>query len=326
MPPISPRRLRYHPHLRDLVRETTLTNNDFIQPLFIKHGFGVKEPIASMPGCFRYSVDTVIEKAVELQALGIKGILLFGIPAHKDTMGSSGTERDGVVQEAIRAIKRAAPALLVIADVCLCEYTDHGHCGLVEEKNGSYHVDNNSTLPVLANQAISLAAAGADVIAPSGMMDGMVAALRTALDRNGFTDLPILSYSVKYASAFYGPFREAADGAPQFGDRRSYQMDPANSREALKEATIDIEEGADMLMVKPAHTYLDVISQLRALHPSMPLFAYHTSGEYAMLEAAIINGWISSEAIGEVMLAIKRAGADVIITYYAEYMVRALRA
>lgn len=315
------RRLRKSAALRSLVSETQLNIDKLILPLFIKHGSGVKNPIASMPGHFQLSVDMLEEEIKSITALGIKSIILFGIPAEKDGHGSDSYSDNGIVQTAIREIKKIAPNLLVMSDICLCEYTDHGHCGVVtDHQHGSeVDVDNDKTLALLAKQAISHAKAGTDIIAPSGNMDGMVAALRHALDEAGFSHLPILSYSVKYASAMYGPFRQAAEGAPQFGDRRTYQMDIANSQEALRECALDVAEGADMLMVKPAHTYLDIIYRVKQAHPEIPLCAYHVSGEYSALKAAAEKGWLDERKSAlEVLTSIHRAGADFIITYFAK--------
>jgi porphobilinogen synthase len=311
-----PRRLRNHPKLRALLSETTLTVNDLVQPLFITHGANVHKPISTMPGQAQFSVDKVGDEAKAIADLGIPAVLLFGIPESKDAEGSSSWQDDGVIQQAIREIKKTAPDLLVIADVCFCEYTDHGHCGVLCEKST---VDNDKTLPLLAKQAVSFASAGADILAPSGMMDGMVAVIREGLDEAGFEHLPILSYAVKYASSLYGPFREAAEGSPQFGDRKTYQMNPANSHVALREAELDIQEGADMLMVKPAVNYLDIIYRLKQTFPEMPLGAYHVSGEYAMIKAAAEKEWIDERKVAlEILLSIKRAGADFVITYFAK--------
>jgi porphobilinogen synthase len=315
------RRLRRTPALRGLVRETRVDPADLVLPLFVTHRAG-REPIASMPGVLRHSIDRAVEEAREAAELGLPAVLLFGIPADKDAEGSGAWDDEGVVQLATRAIKDACPALLVIADLCLCEYTDHGHCGVVGA-DGS--VDNDQTLDLLARTAVSQARAGADVIAPSDMMDGRVGAVRAALDDDGLADVPILAYSAKFASAFYGPFREAADSAPAFGDRRSYQMDPANAREALREAAEDAAEGADALMVKPALPYLDVIRRVRE-SSELPIAAYHVSGEYAMLKAAAERGWLDERAAAlEALTAIKRAGADVIVTYFAKDAARWLR-
>jgi porphobilinogen synthase len=315
------RRLRRTPSLRGLVRETRLDAGDLVLPLFVTHAAG-QEPIASMPGVMRHSIDFAVAEAREAAALGLAGVLLFGIPAAKDAEGSGAWDDEGVVQLATRAIKEACPDLLVIADLCLCEYTDHGHCGLLRP-DGS--VDNDASVELLARTAVSQAQAGADVIAPSDMMDGRVGAIRDALDEEGHGDTPILAYSAKFASAFYGPFREAAGSTPAFGDRRSYQMDPANGREALREVALDEAEGADMVMVKPALPYLDVLARVRA-STELPVAAYHVSGEYAMLEAAAAHGWLDRRSAAlEALLSIKRAGADVVITYYAKDAARWLR-
>ncbi len=313
--PVRPRRLRATTGLRRMVRETELNPADFIYPIFVTHGQNVRNPIASMPGIAQLSVDEAVREAEKTAESGIPAVLLFGLPAHKDPVGLENFAPDGIVQQAIRAIKQELPELVVITDVCLCEYTDHGHCGLLDD-HGT--VLNDETLPILIDVALSHAEAGADIVAPSGMMDGMVAALRAGLDQSGFGQLPVMSYAVKYASAFYGPFRDAADGAPKFGDRKTHQMDPANGREALREAALDVDEGADFLMVKPALAYLDIIRQLRDTFPELPLAAYNVSGEYAMLKAAAANGWLDEErAVMETLTSIKRAGADLIITYHA---------
>ncbi len=318
-PTIRLRRLRQHEKIRDLVRETQLTINDLILPLFIKAGSNLKLPISSMPGHFQLSCDHLPEELNIIKTLGIPGVILFGIPEYKDATGSSACCEKGVVQQAIKTIKGHAPDLLVITDLCFCEYTDHGHCGVIKECQGSWEVDNDATLELLINQAISHVQAGADVIAPSGMMDGMVAALRCGLDAAGFPNTPILSYSAKYCSAFYGPFRQAAESAPQFGNRRGYQMDPANGAEALREAALDLKEGADMLMVKPAGAYLDILFRVRQAFPGVPLGAYQVSGEFAMIKAAAANGWIDERQVAlESLLAIKRAGADFILSYFAK--------
>jgi len=311
---IRPRRLRKTHTVREMVRETTLSVKDFITPLFVKYGQGKKDPIPSMPGQYQFSVDTIIKEAEELWALGIPSIILFGLPDKKDPIGSRSWADDGIVQRTSLAIKERLPDMVIITDVCLCEYTDHGHCGVI--KNGE--VDNDATLELLARQAVSHAKAGADFVAPSDMMDGRVAAIRKALDEENYQNIGIFSYAVKYASAFYGPFRDAADSAPQFGDRFSYQMDPANAIEALKEAELDIEEGADIIMVKPATSYLDIIRRIHELS-LIPLAAYNVSGEYAMIKAAELHGWIDGErAMMEMLLSIKRAGADLILTYFAK--------
>ncbi|MBW1767554.1 MAG: porphobilinogen synthase [Deltaproteobacteria bacterium] len=311
---IRPRRLRQTPTIRDMVRETTLSVKDFICPLFVKHGRDKKDPISSMPGQYQFSVDKIVEEAEEIWSLGIPSIILFGLPDKKDALGTRAYAEDGIVQRAVSAIKDRLPEMLTITDVCLCEYTDHGHCGII--KRGK--VDNDATLDLLARQAMSHAKAGADFVAPSDMMDGRVAAIREVLDANHFQDTGILSYAVKYASAFYGPFREAADSAPQFGDRKGYQMDPANALEAIKEAVLDMEEGADMIMVKPALPYLDIVRRVRE-KCLLPLAAYSVSGEYAMVKAAEQNGWIDgTRVMMEMLLSIKRAGADLILTYFAK--------
>ena len=320
-PQVRLRRLRRTAAMRRLFSETALSVNDLVLPLFVIHGSGVKNKIKSMPGVFQYSVDMLPREAESIAKLGINAVLLFGIPEDKDEVGSSAYQPDGVVQQAIRAIKDAVPELLVITDVCLCEYTSHGHCGVVVDSD----VDNDKTLDLLSRMALSHAEAGADIIAPSDMMDGRVKAIRETLDESGFVNLPIMSYAVKYASAFYGPFRDAAQSAPQFGDRRSYQMDSANVREALREAEQDVAEGADILMVKPALAYLDVISKVRATF-NHPIAAYNVSGEYSMVKAAASRGWIDERKIVmEILTSIKRAGADVIMTYHAKDAARWLR-
>ena len=296
-----------------MVSETRISPDDFIYPLFVTFGKGIKKEVSSMPGCFQQSADEIVKSAKEVYSLGIPSVLLFGIPEHKDEVGSGAYDDSGVVQDAIRAIKDAVPELYVITDVCLCEYTSHGHCGIV--KGG--HVQNDLTLEVLSREAVSHARAGADMVAPSDMMDGRVEAIRLALDDEGFDELPVMSYAAKYASAFYGPFREAAESAPQFGDRRSYQMDPANRREALKEAALDIDEGADIIMVKPALAYLDIISDVKNTF-DVPVAAYNVSGEYSLVKAAGKLGWIDEERMMmEILTSIKRAGADLILTYFA---------
>lgn len=316
------RRLRQHAKVRDLVRETKLAVSDLVMPLFIKHGNGIKKPIASMPGQFQFSIDFLAEEVQALAAMGIQQVILFGIPEKKDPLGKDAYSANGIIQSAIPVIKQAAPDMLIISDVCFCEYTDHGHCGVVTE---NHEIANDQTLALLAKQAASHAQAGADIIAPSGMMDGMVQAIRQGLDAAGFHHTPILSYSVKYSSAMYGPFRDAAEGAPKFGDRRTHQMDFANTQEALRECLLDIEEGADMLMVKPAHTYLDIITRVKQAYPALPLAAYHTSGEYAMIKAAAEKGWIDEHnVVLEVLTAIRRAGADFIITYFAKDVAKAM--
>ena len=303
-----------------MVRETSLSPDDFIYPLFITYGKNVRKEIKSMPGCFQESVDSIVKHAKEVYSLGIPAVILFGIPEHKDEIGSGAYDPHGVVQKAIRAIKNKIPELQVITDVCMCEYTSHGHCGIIEQ--GA--VKNDPTLELLAKEAVSHAKAGADMVAPSDMMDGRVEAIRLALDAEGFPEIPIMSYAAKYASAFYGPFRDAAESTPQFGDRRSYQMDPANRREALKEVALDIEEGADIVMVKPAMTYLDIISDIKE-NFDLPVAAYNVSGEYSVIKAAAKLGWIEEErAMMEVLTSIKRAGADIILTYFAKDAARVL--
>lgn len=316
-PIYRPRRLRASENLRCLVRETSLSVHDLIYPMFVVHGQDTAIEISSMPGCYQYSIDRLVKAAKELVSLGIPGTILFGIPETKDALGSEAYAEDGIIQQAVRAIKDAVPDLLVITDVCLCEYTDHGHCGIVEGGD----VQNDPTLDLLVKESVSHAQAGADVIAPSDMMDGRVGAIRDALDEEGYENIPIMAYSAKYASAFYGPFREAAESAPQFGDRRSYQMDPANAEEALREVALDIEEGADIVMVKPALSYLDVIHQVKTEF-QMPVAAYNVSGEYAMIKAAAQNEWIDEKRVAlEVLTSIKRAGADIILTYFAKSVV-----
>ena len=316
-PIYRPRRLRANENLRRLIRETTLSVDDLIYPMFVVHGHNTATEISAMPGCYQYSVDLLVTAAKELAALGIPGTILFGIPEVKDPIGSEAYADDGIIQQAIRAIKDTVPDLLVMTDVCLCEYTDHGHCGIVE----AGEVQNDPTLELLVKESISHARAGADVIAPSDMMDGRVGAIRAALDENGYQNVPIMAYSAKYASAFYGPFREAAESTPQFGDRRAYQMDSANVEEGLREVSLDIEEGADILMVKPALAYLDVIQRVKREF-QVPVAAYNVSGEYAMIKAAAENGWIDEKHVAlEVLTSIKRAGADMILTYFAKSVV-----
>ncbi|OGT45740.1 MAG: delta-aminolevulinic acid dehydratase [Gammaproteobacteria bacterium RIFCSPHIGHO2_12_FULL_41_20] len=317
------RRLRYNQAVRELIKETQLSLGDLILPLFIRHGTNIKKPIIAMPGHFQLSVDRLEEEITELKNLGITQILLFGIPAHKDSIGSDAYNHHGIIPTAIAKIKNIAPEMLVISDICFCEYTDHGHCGIVEKHGDTFNVNNDKTLVLLTKQAICHAQAGADIIAPSGNMDGMVQAIRHGLDKADFLHIPILSYAVKYASSMYSPFREAAEGVPQFGDRRTYQMDPANSNEALAECALDVNEGADMLMVKPAHTYLDIIRRVKEQYPTLPLGAYHVSGEYCMLKAAVEKGWLDEKrAVLEVLTAIRRAGADFIITYYVKQVAK----
>jgi len=313
------RRLRHHPRLREMTRVTQLDPKHLVQPLFVRSGQGVRQPIDSMPGVSQMSVDVLADAARDIAAAGIGGVILFGIPPEKDPLGKDAYSDTGIVQQAIRAIKLAAPDLLVMTDVCFCEYTDHGHCGVVNESSGRVDVDNDATLAILARQAISHAQAGADVIAPSGMMDGMVGAIRHALDDRHFSHLPILSYAAKYASAFYGPFREAAESAPAFGDRRSYQMDPAGDPGlALREVALDLDEGADMIMVKPALAYLDILRAVHDRFPGVPLAAYNVSGEYSMVKAAASRGWLDERSVVmESLVAMHRAGADIILTYWA---------
>ncbi len=312
-PLIRPRRLRKSEAIRQLVREYALSPAQLIYPLFVDETIHVPVPVASMPGVSRIPLSLVGERVSEAAALGIPGVILFGIPQHKDAIGSSGWDAEGIVQQAIRAAKKAAPDTCVIADTCFCEYTDHGHCGVLADND----VDNDATLANLRKEAVSYAEAGVDVVAPSGMMDGMVAAIRQGLDGAGFSDIPIMSYAVKYASAYFGPFRDAADSAPSFGNRATYQMDPANVREALREAVLDVEEGADMLMVKPALAYMDVIQRVKAA-TLLPLAVYNVSGEYAMIKAAASQGWIDERRVVlETLLGFRRAGADMIITYHA---------
>ena len=308
------RRLRSNPITRDMMRETTVSAANLIMPLFAVSGTNVKNPIPSMPGQFQMSIDLIVEKCRSLNALGIKSVLLFGIPDHKDETGECAAHDHAIIPETIRAIKAQVPEMYVIADVCNCEYTTHGHCGTLV--NGD--VDNDSTLETLAKQCVAFAKAGVDMVAPSDMMDGRVGRIRKALDDNGFTNLPIMAYSAKYASAFYGPFRDAAESAPKFGDRKTYQMDPANSNEAMREIDLDIIEGADIVMVKPALPYLDIVRRAKDTF-NMPLCAYNVSGEYSMVKAAAANGWIDEKRIvSEILLSIRRAGADMIITYHAE--------
>jgi len=314
------RRLRKDSILRELVRETHLRPDDFILPLFVRPGQGVKQTISSMPGHFQLSIDLVVREVEEAKSLGIPGVILFGIPEKKDEMGSEGYADDGIVQRAVRAIKEKVDGILVITDVCLCEYTSHGHCGVV--KNGK--ILNDETIHLLAMQALSHVKAGADIVAPSDMMDGRVGAIRKALDENHFEDTPILSYAAKYTSSFYGPFRVAAESAPQFGDRKSYQMDPANSDEAIREVQLDLEEGADMVMVKPALPYLDIIYRVKETF-NIPVAAYNVSGEFALVKAAAQLGWVEGDQVMmECLIAIKRAGADLILTYFAKEAARKL--
>jgi len=313
-PQYRPRRLRRNENLRRMVRETFLRIDDLIYPMFVQPGKGIKEPISSMPDNYRFSIDELVKEIKDIYKLGIPAIILFGIPEKKDELGTEAYAKDGIIQRAIKAIKDSVPEIIVITDVCLCEYTSHGHCGVIKNNE----VDNDATLELLAKEAVSHAEAGADMVAPSDMMDGRVKAIREALDRSGFSHIPIMSYAVKYASAFYGPFREAAESAPQFGDRRSYQMDPPNAREALREAELDVGEGADIIMVKPALPYLDIIYRVRQAI-NRPIAAYNVSGEFSMLKAAIANGWLEEKRVVlEALTSIKRAGADLILTYFAK--------
>ncbi len=320
-PEYRPRRLRKNEVFRSMIRETVITPANLVYPLFVMPGKNKREEVSSMPGVFRLSVDQLGKEAKECMELGVNNVILFGLPESKDAVGSGAHAKNGIVQRAIKELKNKAPEMVVTTDVCLCEYTDHGHCGILMNKD----VDNDATLEVLAQTALSHAQAGADMVAPSDMMDGRVAEIRGILDENNYQNIPIMSYAVKYCSAFYGPFRDAADSAPSFGDRRSYQMDPANTREAMREATLDVDEGADILMVKPAVAYLDIISRLRDEF-DLPIAAYHVSGEYAMIKAAAANGWIDEERVmAETLLSIRRAGADIILTYFAKDMARYLR-
>jgi porphobilinogen synthase len=313
-PVYRPRRLRESPLLRSMVRETSLRIDDFVYPLFAVHGRGVREAISSMPGQYRLSIDELLKECKDAASMGIPAVLLFGLPRDKDPRGTEAYAEDGIIQQAVRAVKDTIPDLLVITDVCLCEYTSHGHCGVVEDGR----IKNDPTLELIARTAVSHAEAGADLIAPSDMMDGRVAAIREGLDESGFPETPIMAYSAKYASAFYGPFREAADSTPQFGDRRSYQMDPANVMEAMREVALDVDEGADIVMVKPALPYLDVIARVKGEF-GLPVAAYSVSGEYAMLKAAGQLGWLDEDrAVLEALTGIRRAGADIIITYFAK--------
>jgi len=314
------RRLRHTPVLRNLVRETILTRDDLVMPLFVCPGTNVNNPISSMPGNSQLSVDLLVEECRRLYGLGIQAVLLFGIPEHKDEHGLVACEHNGIVQQAVRALKKALPDLYVIADICNCEYTTHGHCGTIVNND----VDNDLTLVTLAKQSVSLAEEGIDMVAPSDMMDGRVGAIRRALDDNGFYNLPIMAYSAKYASSFYGPFREAAESAPKFGNRATYQMDPANGNEALREVALDIEEGADIVMVKPALSYLDIIQRVKT-NFNIPIAAYNVSGEYSMVKAAAANGWIDEKRmVHEILTSIKRAGSDIIITYHAQEIIKEL--
>jgi len=317
---IRPRRLRRTSPIRRMVRETYIKVDDLIFPIFVKHGKGEREPIPSMVGQYQLSVDELVKEAEEVRSLGIPGIILFGLPRVKNKVGSEAYAKDGIVQKAVAAVKERVPELVVLTDVCLCQYTDHGHCGIIQDGR----IDNDATLDILSRVAISHAEAGADFVSPSDMMDGRISAIREILEKDGFKDTGILAYAVKYASSCYGPFREAADSKPQFGDRKSYQMDPANAREAIKESLLDIEEGADIIMVKPALPYLDIIHQVRSrIH--LPVAAYNVSGEYAMVKAADQRGWIDGEEVMmEMLLSIRRAGADLILTYFAKDVAKIL--
>lgn len=320
-PYYRPRRLRKTPLFREMIRETHLRPDDFLLPLFVCPGKGMRRPISSMPGQFQLSIDLLIEEVKEAQALGILGVILFGIPERKDDVASEAYAEEGIIQRAVREIKKNVENILVVTDVCLCEYTSHGHCGLVKGDR----ILNDETLPLLARQALSHAQAGADIVAPSDMMDGRVGAIRKALDENGLEDVPIMAYAAKYASSFYGPFREAAESKPQFGDRKSYQMDPANGDEALREVALDLEEGADIVMVKPALPYLDILYRVKQAF-NRPVAAYNVSGEFAMVKAASHLGWIDGEAVMmELLTAIKRAGADIILTYFAKEAAKKLK-
>ena len=317
-PLYRPRRLRESPLVRKMVRETALRTDDLVYPLFTLHGRAVREPIASMPGQFRLSIDELLKECKDAASMGIPAVLLFGIPQEKDARGSEAYAEDGIIQQAVRAVKETIPDLLVITDVCLCEYTSHGHCGVVEDGR----VRNDPTLELISRTALSHVEAGADMVAPSDMMDGRVAAIREVLDESGYQEAPIMAYSAKYASAFYGPFRDAAGSAPQFGDRRAYQMDPANAVEAMREVALDVDEGADIVMVKPALAYLDIISRVKTEF-GLPVAAYSVSGEYAMIRAAGQLGWIDEERVMvEALTGIRRAGADIIITYFAKDLAR----
>src|SRR4051794_4284301 len=325
-PIVRPRRLRANPLVRDMVRETALDARDFILPLFVRPGTGVRQEISSMPGNYQLSVDRLVDEVGAARGLGIRAFILFGIPASKDATGSSALREDGIVPQALRAVRSAHKnEVVLLTDECFCEYTDHGHCGPLCEVNGRVDVDNDATLPLLADQCVSHAKAGADVIAPSGMMDGMVQAIRRGLDAAGYQHIPILSYSAKYASGFYGPVRRAAESPPQFGDRSTYQMDPANGDEAMKEVALDLAEGADMIMVKPALSYLDIIRRVKERF-RVPVAAYNVSGEFAMVKAAARNGWIDEKRVAlEILTSIRRSGADMVLTYHARDAARWLK-
>jgi len=325
-PTIRPRRLRYHPIVRDLVRETELSLADLILPLFVRSGKGVRNEISSMPGNYQLSVDTLVDEIGICRDMGLRSFILFGIPTHKDSQGAVALDDEGIVQQALRAVRKAhGPEVLLITDECFCEYTDHGHCGPLTSHTGRLDVDNDATLPLLAEQCVSHAKAGADMVAPSGMMDGMVQAIRRGLDSSGFSHIPIMSYAAKYSSGFYGPFRDAAESPPSFGDRSSYQMDPANGDEAMKEVALDLAEGADIIMVKPALSYLDIIHRVKERF-RIPVAAYNVSGEFAMVKAAAKNGWIDERRVAmEILMSIRRAGADIILTYFAKDVARWLK-
>ena len=319
-PKYRPRRLRSNKLLRELIRETHLSVKDLIMPLFVRPGNGIKNEISSMPGNYQFSVDTLVEEVKEIATLGIPGVILFGIPSTKDESGTEAYADDGIIQKAIRAIKENVSDILVITDVCMCEYTNHGHCGYIkkDEKTGEYQIDNDETLKLLSKEALSHAEAGVDIVAPSDMMDGRVGAIRDILDDNGYDNIPIMSYAAKYASAYFGPFRDAAESPPSFGDRRTYQMDTPNSEEAIREVALDIEEGADIVMVKPALPYLDIIRLIKDQF-GYPVAAYNVSGEYSMVKAAHEKGWLDEKAVAlETLMSIKRAGADIILTYWAK--------
>ncbi len=319
-PKYRPRRLRSNKLIRDLVSENHLSVKDLIMPLFVRPGNGIKNEISSMPGNYRFSVDTLVEEVKELASLGIPGVILFGIPSTKDELGTEAYADDGIIQKAVRAIKENVSDILVITDVCMCEYTNHGHCGYIkkDEKTGEYQIDNDETLKLLTKEALSHAEAGVDMVAPSDMMDGRVGAIRDVLDDNGYDNIPIMSYAAKYASAYFGPFRDAAESPPSFGDRRTYQMDTPNSEEAIREVALDIEEGADIIMVKPALPYLDIIRLVKDQF-GHPVAAYNVSGEYSMVKAAHEKGWLDEKAVAmETLMSIKRAGADIILTYWAK--------
>lgn len=318
-PTLRLRRLRQHPVLRQLIRECEINLHDLVYPIFVKERAGAKQPIRTMPGLFQIPIQSLAEEIAELVDLKVNSIIVFGIPPYKDHLGSDAYSDEGIVQEAIQTIRRIAPEMLIMSDICFCQYMDHGHCGFLHQKDNGFVLDNDKTLELLAKQTVSHAKAGADIVAPSGMIDGMVATMRTSLDASGFEYIPILSYSVKYQSCFYGPFGAAAEGAAKIGDRSTYQMDVANAKEALREADLDLQEGADMLMVKPAHAYLDVIYRVKQAYPHIPLGAYHTSGEYSMIKAACERGWLDEKrTVLEVLRSIRRAGADFIISYYTK--------